>query len=140
MLNDNSTVDFSDESARDQLAILELKATYRLMMQTFVLRPQTLVEGMEWRLRYAPNDKYCEVRHCLGREQDEMLHESIINGTFKLLFTGMGHVGELAFIIGRSNGESLERVGTLKIHRFKSMEEAMGYLRDCSTYESVDLT
>lgn len=147
-LNDGSAIDMSEESIRDQLSILERRATHRLTLQTYVLKPESLVkfDGQTHNdYTYRLNKYRCAVQQYLGPEEVEMVLENIRDGTFKLIYVGsLLHAGsrisaEARFIIGRTKGDAMERIGLLKVE-FDMDQNQMEYLRLHAEVMSVDLT
>jgi hypothetical protein len=147
-LNDNSTIDLSNKLIKDHLKNLELKATHRVTLQTYVLKPDSLTkveEGKRYNeYTYTINKYRCALQHCLGVEEDENVVENIRNGRFKLVYTGsLLHAAsrispEARFIIGRNKGDSLERVGLFKMI-FDMDQNEMNYLQLHAKFMNVDL-
>lgn len=140
-LNGDSIIDLcSTESIKDHLEDLEVKAPTCLLLQTFVLRPKnltkkifTLYAGSS--LSINPFDGI--LHHYLGKEKDELVIAGIRNGTFKLLYIGSNSY-LMKFIIGRTNQESLVRVGVLNLP-FGESQDVMEYLRVHADFMRVDL-
>ena len=96
------------------------------------------------------NECPCALQHYLGIEKDENVLENIRKGVFKLVYTGSLYYAlprvspEARFIIGRNKGDSLERVGSLKMMfdmgAFDMDQDLMDYLQVHAKFMSVDLT
>lgn len=152
-LDDNSTIELSKKTIKDQLGNLELKATHRLTLQTYILKPDSLIKverTIDNEYAYTINECPCALQHYLGIEKDENVLENIRKGVFKLIYTGSLYYAlrrvspEARFIIGRNKGDSLERVGSLKMMfdmgAFDMDQDLMDYLQVHAKFMSVDLT
>jgi hypothetical protein len=132
-LNDNSSIDLCDKSIKDLPEYLELKAKHRLTLQTYIFKPDSLIQVDRTRYHeyaYTINEYHCALQHYLGKEADENVLDNIRNGVLKLVYTGStthpasGYLFEARFIIGRTKGDdSLKRVGLLKMKFHKGQDE-----------------
>jgi hypothetical protein len=147
-LTDDSTIDLSNETTKDELRNLESKATHRFTLQTFVLNPDSIIAQNGKLYLYNEHHQYFfhpfKVQHYLGKDQDDKVVENIRIGTFKLIYIGSVHLAasrvqpQMRFIIGRDKEDSLERIGLLKV-KLNLSEDELAYVRLHARFTSVDL-